>query len=544
MRFTIFLTILISILGTDLMGSSPDMSEFSFKKDMPINCNRAHSYIKWDGHLDDVYFYDVQHYDIALDVTDTTDFTLSGTVKITAKTTKEDFSEIIFDLHDKLMITSIKYSGGTYNNYNISLDSEVERVGMRVFVTIPEIIEMDQDFSIEIDYNGPMISQYTSNGWYINGLLVDHYLGKVNLYTLSEPEESRFWWPNKNIPGDKATVNMDLTVWDYQFGSGNGKLIDTVTNGDKKTYKWEESYPVANYLVAIAVYPYQIIEDSYTSLDGTITMPVEYYMFPDEYQLYKPNVDKTPSIIKAFAERFGEYPYIEEKYAMVSMAQGGGMEHQTVSTMGGYYEKVIVHELAHMWFGDQITCKTWNDTWMNEGGASYLEGLWKEEKYGFEALNDHMQDIKNQAMSNNSHLNDQEYALTGLIYKKGAWVYHMLRHVLGDEDFFANLTYLLNESEYAYGNATGKEYITYLGELSGKDLNYFWDQWINHGGYPKYTYGSNKIDSGSGSIVDVQIGQEQDITTKEVPFFKMPIDIKIKFEDGTDSTIVVENEAV
>jgi len=545
----IFLTVLamlILVSGLTAGIAMPDMSEFAFNDNRPA-CNHKYHMdnpIRWDGALDDVYSYDVEHYYITLDLTDTTGFTLTGSVVMTATAQENNFSEIIIDLHDQLEITEMTYTGGGSTNYVLDLENEVNRIGMRVYVTIPSALSMDDEFVIETVYAGSMIHQVTPNGWYDNGLLHGYDSGKVNLYTLSEPEESRFWWPNKNIPGDKATTNMDLTVWDYQIGTSNGSLEEVVVNGDKKTYKWLESFPVSNYLVAIAVYPYEQHDDTYTSIDGNTTMPVTSYLFPGEYSgSNATNIDNVPEMIEALAERFGEYPYLSEKYAMVTMAQSGGMEHQTISTMGGYYESVVIHELGHMWFGDQITCKTWNDTWVNEGGATYLQGIWEEHQYGMSGLQNYMSGIKNSALGSYNPLNAQSYALTGDIYYKGAWIYHMVRGILGDEEFFATMEYILNESEYSYNSISGEEYILALGAHSGLNFDWFWEQWINHGSHPEYTYATNVSSTSDGSVIDIQIGQEQS-TSGTGTLYQMPIQVKIDFTDGSDTLLVIENDAV
>ena len=542
--FTIVLLLLTSALTAGI--TMPDMSEFTFRDNRPA-CN--HTYhkdnpIRWDGALDDVYFYDVEHYYITLDLTDTTDYTLNGSVAMTATVQENSFDEIIIDLHDELEITEMIYTDGSSTNYSINLDNDVTRVGMRVYVSIPSVLTNNDEFTLETHYNGPMIHQVTPNGWYDNGLLSGSNSGKVNLYTLSEPEESRFWWPNKNIPGDKATTNMDLTVWDYQIGTSNGSLEDVVVDGNKKTFKWYESFPVSNYLVAIAVYPYEVNEDTYTSLDGNTTMPVISYLFPGEYSgSNATNIDNVPNMITALAEKFGEYAYITEKYAMVSMAQGGGMEHQTISTMGGYYESVVIHELGHMWFGDQITCKTWNDTWINEGGATYLQGIWEEYQYGMSGMSSYLAGIKSSALGSTDPLNAQSYALTGDIYYKGAWVYHMVRGILGDDAFFATMDYILNESEYSYNSISGEEYISILGSHNGLNFDWFWDQWINHGGHPEYTYATNVSSTTDGSVIDIQIGQEQ-YTSGSNTLYKMPVQVNIEFTDGSDTLLVIDTEAL
>ena len=540
----ISLLILSTVLNAGV--TMPDMSEFAFNDNRPA-CNHKFNMddpIRWDGALDDVYFYDVQHYYITLDLTDTTTYSLTGSVAMTATAQESSFDEIIIDLHDDLEITEMTYTGGGSTNYSLDLDNEVNRIGMRVYVTIPTALTTDDEFTLETVYEGPMIHQVTPNGWYDNGLLHGTYDGKVNLYTLSEPEESRFWWPNKNIPGDKATTNTDLTVWDYQIGTANGSLEDVVVNGDKKTYKWLESFPVSNYLIAIAVYPYVQHDDTYTSLDGNTTMPVISYLFPGEYSgSNATNIDNVPEMITALATKFGEYPYLSEKYAMVTMAQSGGMEHQTISTMGGYYESVVIHELGHMWFGDQITCKTWNDTWVNEGGATYSQGIWEEYQYGMSGLQNYMEGIKSSALGSYNPLNAQDYALTSDIYRKGAWVYHMVRGVLGDDAFFAAMEYILQESEYSYNNISGEEYILALGDHSGLNFDWFWEQWVNHGSHPEYTYATNVSSTSDGSVIDIQIGQEQP-TYGNGTFYQMPIQMKIDFTDGSDTLLVLENDAV
>ena len=499
--------------------------------------------LKWDDPLDDVYNYDVQNYEIHIDVSDVENKKIKGNVLMSAVTATSGFKEIIIDLHDDLSLDSIFVKIDNTAFYELNFDNDLSRNNHRFFVNLPYELNKGAEFEINTYYSGAAIAVENEFG-NANGLSFDTYSQGLSIYTLSEPNESRFWFPCKDIPRDKALSEIYITTLPEHSAVSNGSLIseEIDKNGMKITH-WQEKYPIAVYLISIAVSDYQKHEDYYTSLDGKTVMPVDCYIYPTQGWVLN-KVDFTPEAIKCYAERFGEYPYLDEKYCTASIRQIAAMEHQTCSSMGGYWEGTVVHELAHQWFGNQITCATWDDTWINEGGATYLEGIWYEHLYGPEGMSAYMQQLLLRPASFDLlPITDQDFALTSTHYKKGAWIYHMLRFLLGDDNFFDSLKKLLNDSQYSYNSLNSEEYLTCLDSISGVNLDKFYEQWIVKGGFPVYEF-SYQINNSKPATQDsellIQIKQKQDITDL-VPIFSMPIPIKIEFEDSSEEIITLSD---
>jgi aminopeptidase N len=265
-------------------------------------------------------------------------------------------------------------------------------------------------------------------------------------------------------------------------------------------------------------------------------MLIRNFVFPDHFNNAKNIIDKTPNMIKVFSDLFGQYPFIKEKYGQAEFPWSGGMEHQTCTSLGGWGEFLLVHELSHQWWGDMVTCKDFHHIWMNEGFANYCEALYSEKVYGqngyFNLLNSmkwlgsgtvYVPDL-----SNVSRIFDGN-----LSYNKGAWVLHMLRHVVGDATFFNILRSYYGDRRYQYKVVTTENFRDLCQLIYNKDLDWFFQQWIYQESCPNYQCIKQVTPSGSQSKVKLVINQLQ---TNYI--FKMPIDISISTSKG-DTTFVV-----
>ena len=393
--------------------------------------------------------------------------------------------------------------------------------------------------ALKIDYSGkPVKKGFDSFSYKEIG-------GNTYVYTLSEPTWGPVWWPSKDFPDDKATMNMRLTVPAGITGISNGSLKEVKTNSDGSlTYNWNSSYPIATYLVSLVVGKYSYWEDTYTSLDGEKQMPVVYYAFPKDSAKASVDWKNTPEMIKYFAETFGEYAFIDEKYGNAEFGwTSGAMEHQTITSFGylivtgdSRYEYVNAHELAHHWFGDAVTLKNWDNIWLNEGFASYCEALWQEHKGGTDAYLKHMRGF------DFGYFSGTVYAPKGFIdnpsiyatvYQKGAWVLHMLRGVMGDENFFKAMRDYFEK--YKYSNAETADFAAICEQYYGSSLNWFFEQWVYKGtGRPKYEYSWKFEDfqgqAGTG-VYTVRVNLKQ-VQKEEFEVYKMPVKLTVVTDAG------------
>ena len=275
-------------------------------------------------------------------------------------------------------------------------------------------------------------------------------------------------------------------------------------------------------------------------------MPIDHFLYPASLSSNIAQLDKTPGMIEIYADRFGEYPFINEKYGHAQFGWGGGMEHQTITSMGSFGNMLIAHELAHMWFGDKITCKDWHHIWLNEGFATYGECLINEAWYGKPGYDNYVASEMASARSAVGSIWVQDITQVWEIfngnrsYSKGATVLHMLRGVVGDSVFFNILKNYAASPNVAYGVAVTEDFQAIAENVSGLDLDYFFQQWIYGSNYPKYSvvWSTQNI---SGNIYDLALKITQN-TNSNPSFFTMPIQIKVNFASG-DTLITVFNDA-
>jgi aminopeptidase N len=423
---------------------------------------------------------------------------------------------------------------------NMTVDSVFVNDRPALFILENDLLTVQLDrsyavgelFTTRVVYHGlPSISGY-------GAFAFDSHGGKPMIWTLSEPYGARNWWPCKDAPIDKAdSVDIRVKVASNLIVASNGSLKSVESSGNYKIFNWQERYPIATYLVSLAIHPYSTYSDWYVNAAND-SMEVQFYVFADHLSTVRSNYAKTVSMIKTFSELFGEYPFFKEKYGHAEFTWGGGMEHQTLTSLGTWDEGIIAHELSHQWWGDMVTCEDFHHIWLNEGFATYCEALWWEQKLGSQALH--------QDMAGKVYLGDEtiyvEDPLTEDVfyypttYAKGAWVLHMLRHVVGDDVFFDILHHYYDE--FKFKTVTTEQFRDFCEQISGKDLHAFFQQWIYQGGVPFYSYmwESKPSTDGKGYELNVALKQVQGNGT----VFQMPIDLTITTASG-ERTIVVEN---
>ncbi len=465
--------------------------------------------------------YDVVYHRLSLEVDPFVSY-IKGQVTTWFKPQTPGLDVLHFDMYDGLMIDSIQWHNSycTYTKANNTLA-----------IQLPEALLAGELDSVRIWYQGkPSTSGFGSfNQSTHNNTPI--------LWTLSEPYGARDWWPCKQDLTDKAdSIDVIITTPGMYRAASNGLLVEEYSFGDQKVYHWQHRYPIAAYLVAFAVTDYAV----YSDFVPTSTKPIEVlnYVYPENLAASQSATQAIVPIMQLYNDLFGLYPFAEEKYGHAQFGWGGGMEHQTMSFMVGFSHILMAHELAHQWFGDKVTCASWEDIWLNEGFATYLEGLnyehgigptdwmsWKKGKI------DHVTSSPDGSVWVNDTTSVGRIFSSRLSYSKGAMVLHMLRWELGDDAFFQGVRNYLNDPKnaYAYGHTT--ELIDHLEATSGQDLTTFFQNWFYGEGYP--TYSINWSVNGNQVVLQV----DQSTSHPSVAFFPMTLPIQIKGLAGQDTII-------
>jgi len=463
--------------------------------------------------------FDVGYYKLQLKMDPSTEM-ITGSVTIRAKALVDNFQNVELNFHQAMhvgLITSHEQGPLNFVHEDHILN-----------IQLPQVLSTGEDFELKIEYYGsPVQSGFGAFSF-------DSYGGQPMIWSLSEPFGARNWWPCKDVPADKAdSVDVVITVPKNLIVASNGTLRSETESEGWKTYWWHESYPIVTYLVSVAIYPYEVIRDYYVTVDGD-SMPVVNYVFPNYLNTAKRELPNLIRMIEILSGLYGQYPFLQEKYGEAQFLWGGGMEHQTITSLGGFGEELVVHELAHQWWGDMVTCETFHDIWLNEGFATYSEALYYEQLYGKFRYHQHMNSMQYFG-GGTIYVYDLEHDPIfhgGRSYNKGSWVLHMLRHVVGDSTFFKIMrTYY---TRFQYSTASTEDFRQVCEELSGMDLQRFFRQWIYEPGFPTYLFTWNSRQNENGTFtVDGVLDQSRDGT-----IFWMPVDVTIHTA-SFDTTIVV-----
>ncbi len=394
-------------------------------------------------------WFDVSYYGLNLTIAINPQY-LKGFITIKGVCREQGSALLRFDFMNSMHVDSVKVNGV-----------------LSPFTQNPTSIDIKLDFifpsglwlTVDIYYRG--LPESTGFGSFMFG---SH--GDVPwIWSLSEPYGARDWFPCKDHPSDKAdSADINVTC-DSSFKVGsNGKLVAVINNGDgTRTHCWQERYPIASYLISVAITNYEQFSNwfYYSVADS---MEILNYVIPEKLSLALTELPKTVDMMKIFSNLFGEYPFIKEKYGHADFGKGGAMEHQTMTSTTTYDESTIAHELAHQWFGNMITCRTWSDIWLNEGFAQYATALYLQNKYGSNAYWIYMRnEIGNALLAKGSiYIRDTTEVKNlfnrNLTYAKGAVVLHRLRRVMGDNLFFKSLYNYANHPEFKYKTAIIRDF--------------------------------------------------------------------------------------
>jgi aminopeptidase N len=363
------------------------------------------------------------------------------------------------------------------------------------------------------------------------------------LWTQGETESNSCWFPTVDSPNDKFTTDIYLTIESNQVAISNGVQLFSIDNGDgTKSEHWKMDQPHSAYLVMLAIGEFSVYEDKWNG------MQVNYYL-DSAYLKYAHDIfGNTPEMLEFYSDYLGvKYPWPKFDQIIVHDYVSGAMENTTAVIHGEFVqqtrrelidhdnEDVISHELFHHWFGDLITCESWSNLTLNEGFATYGEYLWEEYKYGRSDADQHIRydllSYLNEARYSQKDLirftyNDKEDMFDSHSYAKGGRILHMLRNEVGDEAFRQSLKKFL--SDHAYQSVEVHDLRLAFEEVTGRDLNWFFNQWFLASGHPILDV-SYRYNDEIGEL-ELIVEQNQDLT--KTPLYTLSVDLEIQLSSS------------
>ena len=360
------------------------------------------------------------------------------------------------------------------------------------------------------------------------------------LWTLSEPYGAKDWWPIKQDLNDKID-SIDIIVRTpamYKVASNGILVSETVLGTDKISY-WKSRYPIASYLVAIAVSDYTVFSTQAQLSTGNLS--VVNYVYSESLNDAQNAINEMIEHLIYFDSLFVPYPFMNEKYGHAQFNWGGGMEHQTMSFVGNFSYELLAHELAHQWFGNHITCGSWQDLWLNEGFATYAAGLCYERfspNLYWKIWKGNQVDFISSSPGGSVFVTDTmdipRLFDARLTYSKAAMLLHMLRWKIGDDNFFTALRNYQNNPLLSHSYARNIDLKNELEIASGQNLDEFFNDWYWGEGYPSYQL---SYDQDNANLISFTLSQSQ--SHPSVSFFEMPI--PVLFKNALHDTTIVFN---
>jgi len=487
-----------------------------------------------------LFDYDVHFYGLDITVSPSSTF-ISGNVTIGVSSMVDKLDTFAVELIPEMAIDSAFLGGAKL--------VAPTRKGDNVLYPIQTIQYKGTHFSVKIYYHG-----VSPSGGFFSGVSTAYnsYWKKQVGWTLSEPFAAKSWFPVKQDLQDKADSAWIFLTVDSSYMAGSEGLLTAITklpNG-KKRFEWKTIYPIDYYLLSYAVADYRDYSFyAYPDNPPGDSVLVQNYIYNSDKYLTenKSAIKKTADLIDLYVKLFGPYPFRKEKYGQSLTELAGGMEHQTMTTLGNFGFDLVAHELGHMWFGDNVTCADWSDIWVNEGFATYADYLANEYINGTQPAHVFILKAKNSVLSQpgGSVYIPQDQIYPGnewrifnsrLTYNKGAMILHMLRHEINNDTTFFKILKSY-QMQYAGGVATGDDFKSIVNEVTGDEYSWFFKQWYYGEGFPIYSdewYDSTNI---------LHLTSTQTTSTDYPKFFKMWMDYEIKFTDGRDTLVRLQQTA-
>ena len=492
---------------------------------------------QWPEQSERIRDYDAFHYRIHLKL-DIKNKIFTGQTTVILTPLHDDFQRCVLDAED-FTVSSVK------DNYGRTL--QFEQTEKELIVNFPQPFRFGRKVAFTVVYQG----QDPGDGLRFYAESKDN---PALVASDSWPDGVHHWFPCNDYPNDKVTNEIIATVKKPFKVASNG-LLESVTENpaeDTSTWHWVQNLPHSTYLIVLAAAPYEVIHDAYE------TIPINYWVYPRHKDNARLIFGKTPKMMKFFNRIYGyDYPWV--KYDQVIVPFGGGAESTTATVMGHriMYDRkgekdfssigIVSHELAHQWWGNLITLRSWAHAWMNESFGTYSDYLY----YRFERGED--EGAVNLLQKKNSYLREARSRYIRPIvydryrrpqdlfdahsYPKGAVVLHMLRYVLGDDVFFRTLKHFLHE--YAFEPVDTHDFMKSVKNVSGKEMDWFFKQWIFSPGHPVFAI--NYTWNAAAKEIILQVHQTQD-TTQGIPIYKTPVAIGIVTSKGkTIHTVWIED---
>jgi hypothetical protein len=471
--------------------------------------------------------YDAVYYDLTVDFRSYSSHTIAGKLNMTARSVASDLDQLILDLCGTLTVDSV-FVDGVVRPYT--------RASNRITISLARVYGYGEFLTARVVYHGtPCQTNIFQSFSYYNRNVDGRTIPSIA--TLSEPYGSKDWWPCKDIVADKAdSVRVSIIVADTITATSNGVLESlTAIPPTSRKFTYVERYPISTYLVCASATNYAHFSSQYVTLTGD-TMPLEFYAYPERFAAAQVSWDNLPDMITYYAGVFGEYPFVGEQYGMTMFNFSGGMEHQTntsygynITTGGHDYDYIMAHELAHQWWGDEVTCGTWADIWLNEGFASYCEALWQENLYGAQAMHDWQNMYNIPTDPSGPVYNPTDLFSGNTVYNKGSWILHMTRGVINNDSlFFAALRQYGQLRQYS--NATTAQFFSDFQSVLGYDVEPYLHAYIYRTNRPTFrvAFGTGTVDGLPKTVVRIRQVQTNPDTT-----FTTRLDIRLTA--GTDT---------
>lgn len=464
---------------------------------------------------------------------------VGGTATITLAPLSDDFTHFELDAAELNLSTVRLITNGEQATISSGEDDGIafEVFAEKIAIELSRAFTRGEELTIEIAY-----SCRPRKGLYFIKPDDQHPMKPRQIWSQGQTEDAHWWFPCVDTPQQKMTTELMATVRDNFFALSNGRLVGVTENTEShtKTFHWRQDEPCPAYLVSIVIGEYEQIEDHCHEL------PVDYYVYKEQHEAGQRLFANTPQMIEFFSRVFGyAYPYPKYAQVLVSDFLFGAMENTSATTMTDRcllderarldlnYDDIVAHELAHHWWGDLVTCRHWSQIWLNESFATYSEYLWREHTVGRDEarialFQDFLTYLREDTTSHRRPIVHHGYDYSEELmdrhaYEKGACVLDMLRFTLGDDAFFRALAHYLNK--HRFGVAETSDFKTAIEEATGRNLWWFFEQWLDKPGYPELEVSDEW--NREQKLLRVSVRQVQQAENKDTPVFRFLVEIEI-----------------